>query len=40
MDEAASPKRWFLLAGCLGVVVAGVLTRELRGHDTYPLDGA
>ena len=35
MDEAASPKRWFLLAGCLGVVVAGVLTL-LLSHDLIP----
>ncbi len=26
MDGAASPKRWFLIAGCLGVVVALVMT--------------
>jgi hypothetical protein len=35
MDEVASPKRWFLLAGCLGIVVAGVLTL-LLSHDLIP----
>jgi hypothetical protein len=35
MEEAASPKRWFLLAGCIGVVVAVVLTL-LLSHDLIP----
>jgi hypothetical protein len=35
MDGAASPKRWFLIAGCLGVVVAVVLTL-LLSHDLIP----
>lgn len=35
MDEAVSPKRWFLLAGCIGVVVAVVLTL-LLSHDLIP----
>ena len=35
MDEAVPPKRWFLLAGCIGVVVAVVLTL-LLSHDLIP----
>jgi hypothetical protein len=35
MDGVASPKRWFLIAGCLGVVVAVVLTL-LLSHDLIP----
>jgi hypothetical protein len=35
MHEAASPKRWFLLTGCIGVVVAVVLTL-LLSHDLIP----
>jgi hypothetical protein len=35
MDEAASPKRWFLIAGCIGVVVAVVLSL-LLSHDLIP----
>ena len=35
MGGAASPKRWFLIAGRLGVVVAIVLTL-LLSHDLIP----
>jgi hypothetical protein len=35
MDVAASPKRWFLIAGCIGVVVAVVLSL-LLSHDLIP----
>ena len=35
MDEEASPKRWFLIAGCLGVIVAVVLSL-LLSHDLIP----
>ena len=35
MDEATSPKLWFVIAGCIGVVVAVVLTL-LLSHDLIP----
>jgi hypothetical protein len=35
MDRVASPWRWFLIAGCIGIVLAVILS-VLLSHDLVP----